>query len=63
MKKFCFVLNTTIPLMSLELAGSFDTIPWLLNFPYHPLVNQSVLSEATANWFIPETGCQAQVYV
>ena len=29
--------------------------------PYHPLVNQSVIDQATANWSAPDTGCQARV--
>ena len=36
-------------------------ISYAASNPYHPLVNQSVINQATANWSAPDTGCQARV--
>ena len=36
-------------------------LSYAVSNPYHPLVNQSVIDQVTANWSAPDTGCQARV--
>jgi hypothetical protein len=59
MRKFRFV--TTIDVSQDPLNQYPGYLTYAASNPYHPLVNQSVIDQATANWSVPDTGCQARV--
>ena len=62
MRKSCFVHKYHHQCPSQDPLNQYPGyLTYAASNPYHPLVNQSVIDRATANWSAPDNGCQARV--
>ena len=60
-KIYVMFICTTLDVSQDPLKQYPGYLTYAASNPYHPLVNQSIIDQAMANWSAPDTGCQARV--
>ena len=56
-ESFVLFISTTIDVSQDPLNQYPGCLTYVASNPYHPLVNQSAIDQATANWSAPDTEC------